>query len=237
MAKRVPPDDRRCTAKSKSTGERCLQPRHKQFNVCRFHGGRGAEASYIHGRNPGNKCKPLPLLQERVEEVRAHWKEPKSLRVELEHLRAIYLSRLRTIEQHNAAKLNMTAEEIVREKIAELRRFVEIGQIIRDGNAITQEDRDFVDSFRVTEELSAKDARAIASLIDMSSKTVERMCKIEDGLKVTVSIPELGGLVSKLKAEIRSAIKEELGDEAAERVQHRLNDRFGKLALEGRGSA
>jgi len=222
---------------SRSTGERCLQPRHKGSPTCRFHGGSGGEARVTHGRYRKIKPAPIPLLGERIKEVRQHWKDPKSLRLELEHLRAIYLSRLRTIEQHNAVKLNLSAEEIVREKIAELRRFVEIGQVLHEVTVITQDDRDFVDSFRVTEELSAKDARAIASLIDMASKTVERMCKIEDGLRVTVSIPEIGGLVSQLKAEIRSAIKEELGDEAAERVTHRLNDRFGKLSLEGRGTA
>lgn len=45
---------RQCTAKAKSTGERCLQPAAPGYNVCRFHGGktpRGvASATYKHGR-------------------------------------------------------------------------------------------------------------------------------------------------------------------------------------------
>jgi len=237
MAERIPPNDRRCTANSRSTGKRCKQTRFKGSPTCRFHGGAGAEANVTHGRNRKIKPTPLPFLSELVKEVKAIWKDPKSLRIELEHLRAIYLSRTRAIEREGTAMLRGTDEDVVKAKIEELKRFADIGRAMQAGETIDQDTKDYIDSFRLVEDLSERDAKALASLIDVASKTVERMCKIEDGLKVTVSMPEMAGIVSDLKKTIRKVVSEVVDEKTAKAISKVLNDEFRILSIRGRDSA
>lgn len=44
MAKEIPPDEQRCTATSKTTGERCKNPAKPCQNVCHHHGGSSPQA-------------------------------------------------------------------------------------------------------------------------------------------------------------------------------------------------
>ena len=237
MAFRIPPDHKRCTATSKTTGERCKRPRYGRTSVCRKHGGAGAEASVKHGLHRLLKDQRTPLLSKQIEEVEKLWEDPKSMRHEITFIRAIYLKRIREIESANALLLTASPEEVVRHKIEELRRFVAIGQKLQEGKTITKAETEFIDSHRLRQELSAYDAKALSGILENSTRIVERMVRIEDGLQVNISLPELGGMIDQVKTAVRDAVEEFADEEVARAIKASLAKRFRKLAARQGGVA
>ena len=71
------------------------------------------------------------------------------------------------------------------------------------------------------------------AILKVTGDLVAKKAKIEDGVKVTLSIPELGILRDQLRHEVKETVREMLGPEMAEEFDLKLSGRIKKIRLVG----
>ena len=226
------PDEKRCTARSRRTHDRCRQPRYKHFNVCFWHGGAAAAKNLKHGRRSKN---PLPVMEEEIERHLVYPEELKKIDREIAIARALQDKKLEAIRKRLERDMHdpATLKAFVDERASELKRMVEIGKALLEGQEVSKTDREFFLNRRIINEITPEEEAALLAILKVTGDLVAKKAKIEDGVKVTLSIPELGILRDQLRHEVKETVREMLGPEMAEEFDVKLSGRIRKIRLVG----
>jgi hypothetical protein len=162
-----------CTAKSKTTGERCKQPAVEGRKVCRFHGGlslQGPEsATWKHGKY--SKVVMPETLRKHVERL-AGDPDALSLRRSVDRIRAMQDELLEAVGEDGAidSKTRRTLVELIEQE----RRQVESWNRILTSTTIPQ-------------------AAVVALLVDLQRKLIETLDDESDRRKLAVLLAWLEG--------------------------------------------
>jgi len=231
MAKNQFSDEIRCTAKSKSTGERCKRPRHPGTNVCRTHGGLGAVRSIKHGKRSKNKSvlHRLPLFSEEVDAYLKDTEGLKDVGREIAIFRVLVDKRLQGAKRRKAQDEEGSIECFVQERIAEAERISALGKAITKGASISDEDRIWFEAQRLAEALTPYEEGRIADFCTRAGDLIAKKSKMEDGVKHTVSIAEMSTLISQLQTAVRDAVRDVVGEEKAEEVSEALGKKIATI--------
>jgi len=227
------PDEMRCTAKSKTTGERCRQPRHEGFKVCYWHGGPGAKKSLKHGlRSKSN----FPTLEDAIAKHREDQKELKSVDREIAVARSLQDTMLSKIRKRIESQIEDPADlkAFIEEKTQEIERLVRIAGAMQKGEKIPKADMDFFLKRRTIEEVTEQEEQSLLSNIRVAGDLVAKKAKMEDGLQVHITMPQLEEFLVLVKRVVHLGVKAELSEKDAKRVEDRLSRDFKRMAMVGR---
>jgi hypothetical protein len=198
----------------------------KGFTVCKRHGGAGAKANMKHGlwAQGGENTYYLE------NEIKQHMERTdlKSLSFAVASSRAIFEKRLQELQKRNERAQKLDEKDFIRLQIERLQRYVDISERFKT-LALTPGDHEWLAQERGVEELSEKDADALWRGIEFYTRAVERMVKIEDGLRLTLDIGGMQDLMQATSAAIKDAVREVVDEKTAEAVQVNVEGRLRRL--------
>ncbi len=209
----------RCTADSKSTGERCKQQAVPGKRVCRYHGGRskgGVEApNYKHGRNSKYKA-----LGERIDHALSN-PDILSLRPEIALL-DVRLSEL----VENLAETNLTRSEMIEtgRMAGRVQGLIEAGE---SPDVISTETVKLCERV-VAAASSARDWQEIGSTMERRRRMVQTEQRVLEKERYMIPIDEAAGLVSALLSSVLANVPE---PERRERIQRDFASSIGTSNL------
>lgn len=226
-----------CAARNKKTGAPCHRYSMTGCDVCYDHGGASVKGNIKHGRRM--------KVENRQEwddknlflgsKIRAFINDPdlKSLRREVSQISAILEQRLDELKGKAEKKRMDPAhrQAVFAAKLAEAQRFKDIAEAISTGKPVLESELEWFEHECYGEQLSARDAREIAYLIDTTTKAKERMARIEEGLSLTINVPQLEHMMNIVGDIVEKVVTAEMGKVKGDEVRKRLGYEFAQAAI------
>lgn len=209
---------------------RCTQAPAKGFDCCRFHGARQAMAALKHGKYAKHTY-VMPLFGEELERHLSNPAALKDLGPEISFARILIEKRLEAAKARASMSSGDTVEvtEYATKRIAELSRLVSIAKMKAKGAEMSTADKAWYKEQRIAEAITPVEEQSLRDSLRIIGDLVAKKSKIEDGVKHTVTVSEMGFLTNQLKVIVAEAVRDAVGDEKAEAVEKVIGEKVAQI--------